>query len=311
MGKKRVCIEQLLSWAYLEELPKQNEGGGLLSDLAMLGAPIDKGHIGDRMPLGAGPPHPDAILLHYHVCQLPYVRVDWARQRDYLMGPLAPWLDLNDITVSAMATGLHGKRQLDQGIKFRAFPRGRRGKKKLRASAEVDKDARLIEAHHESAAGLVMMHARLKTRPIWQVGDITVRPVIGGNNQPMMIGRSTRRGYYTEGSHCPLTLSPPPQEIASARFEYMVWHQALCELAMCGRELRDHEPLLPSAPAQPWVTGEEPKRPVHDAERAVRYPTLPLHPQRDRARVLPPLRTVTTDRGRSVLHSLTKPDNAA
>jgi hypothetical protein len=273
--KRKLVIEALLSWAYLEELPKQHVGGnGLLSDLAMLGTPVDKGEIGDRMPVGAGPPHPDALLIDYYVRALPYVRVDWKRQRHYLMGPLAAWLDPNDITVSAMATGPR--------VSVQMHPRGRVGKKKLRAAARIDRNA-IVEPHMESAAGLIMLHARLGTRPIWEMGDISVRPVIAGNNQPDMIGRSTRRGHYSEGSYCPLRLDPPPQEIAAARFEYMVWHQALLALVECARELREYEALPPSAPAQPWVanTVEKPKRVFGDGKRYTGS-KLPLTPTRGR-----------------------------
>ncbi len=305
MTKQKLDIEKLLSWAYIDELPKQNTASnGLLADLAMLGGLIDCGDNSGKMPVNVGPPHPDALMIDYYVRGLPHVRVDWKTQRDHLMGSLSAFLNTSDPIVAGLATG--------PVASVREFPKGKGDNTSLRASARAHKPKPKPRA--ESAAALIVMHARLRNRPFWDIGTPRIVPKRGQNNQPLMDGRLIRKNFYTTGSVCPLTLEPPAQEIAAARFEYMVWHQALCSLVDdIKTALHEFIPLRPLAPAQPWVTGEEPeKKPrVHHTDPNARYTKLPLNPPRPQA--APPLRgdenPATTEDRERWLKELTTTDN--
>lgn len=313
MPKQRRDIEQLLTWAYREELPKQFAGGNsLLADLAMLGAPIDPGESDHgHMPVALGPPHPDALLIDYVVRGLDPVRVNWKGRREYLMGHLAAYLDRDDPITAAMATGpvVSITEYRRDKTPIRATAAGKLRKVHARATVTRDgaqhvtmnKAGLLIERQGESPAAHIMMHARMGTRPEWDCGPIRLVPVTSGNNKPQMIGRQINKRMWTAGTRYPLRLSPPPQEIACARFEYMVWHQALVALVELLRDLRDYEPVYPSAPAAPWLTGAEQKGTVFKVGSEDAGSRLPLKPRRPIA--APPLSAVmnpatTEERGR-------------
>ena len=282
MGSKRqVEIEKLLQWAYRDELPKQFPGGSsLMADLAMLGAPIDRDDMSDRMPVGAGTPHPDALLIDWHVRALQPVIVNWSGQRRSLMGDLAAYLDRDEPVTPAMDTGP----QVDIELYH-----SRSGGERARSRVER---RRIVLPVRECAATLVTLHARMGTRPPWQM-PIRLEPVLSGNHKPTMIGRMIRKNVYTAGSHCPLRLAPSAQDIARARFEYWVWHQALVYLVRVVCDLRDHAVLPPSAAAHPWLCDDEvggPKSRVLTTPGArPSFSRLPLQPKRKAA--LPPLRS--------------------
>lgn len=255
------------------------------------GVAVDENHE-PRFPVGAGTPHPDALLIDYAVRSLPQVRVDWKRDRHHLMGELAPYVGDNDPICGHMATSP------EAAVDERPKRNGR-----MFSGARVERHP-LVEPYELTPAALIMLHARLGTRPIWDMGP--VRLVRG---KPAMIGRQYGKGRFSEGSHCPLVLEPSAPEIAAARFEYMCWHTALVALAGAALNLKSIAPQQPAAPAAPWRDGTAPALPTRRVFRtsdpSVRS-RLPLKPVRERA--LPPL---TGAGNSSVRHVLTTSENAA
>lgn len=219
MPKTPIDIEQLLRWAYRDELPKGYERGvgepAHCESIWRLGVSVsgDKWACEPGFPARLGPPHPDALQVDWYVRQLEDIKLDWAASRIMVMGELAPYAPVGDPAVSAMS--------------------------------------------FETSA-LVQMHARMGTRPIWQMGQVTLRRVLGRNGKPTVNGIS-RGGRYGVGASCPLVLDPPAAEIACARAEYWVWHSALTWLAAESWTLDDHTPLPPRAAALPWIGDTERK----------------------------------------------------
>lgn len=117
---------------------------------------------------------------------------------------------------------------------------------------------------------LVMMHARMGTRPRWDVGPIRPLRVIGKNGKPVVNGVSPGR-RYADGARCPLRLEPPAAEIACARWEFAVWHAALVALANESWNLTSWIPTPLRASVRPWVLDEERKPRIH-------WPASPRRP---------------------------------
>jgi hypothetical protein len=102
---------------------------------------------------------------------------------------------------------------------------------------------------------VVRSMAVLKQRPRWNVGRVRVGRTLGSNGRPVVVGVKPN-GRYTIGSYCPLTWTPGLQQIAEARAEYLLWHQALTVLAdALADSLVAHAPTRPDAPQTPWIAG--------------------------------------------------------
>lgn len=275
--KLELDIETALKWAYQRELlhhdglfaveaPKLASPGWV--KMIDTGTAVDFSHDRGRFPIGAGPPHPDALALDFFVRALPDVRVDWRRERHALMGELAPYLSDDDPLVSSMRTAPIA--EVNEN-------RDRRGA--LKASARMVAPAEFVPVQQSNVRDMVALHARLGNRPIWDTGHVRLVRC-----HPVMVGRQTGKRRYTFGSHCPLKLDPPAQEIACARWEYSVWHKALATLASV--RLSTIVLLPPKAPARPWIAGSEGRGP---ARRVLRDPAaasttrLRLKPERELA----------------------------
>lgn len=139
-----------------------------------------------------------------------------------------------------------------------------------------------------NVAALVIMHAKMDSRPDWHAEHPRPRFVPNPKNhaEPSIIGKRGGRNLYTIGSHCPLRWEPSPITIALARADYAAWHHGLCVLADT-LELEAHEVERPAAPAQPWVTGEA-ARSVYFAGGPVSSAPLPVKPVRKVAGPRPP-----------------------
>lgn len=222
--KQKIDIEKALIWAYRDELPKQSVGG-----LTGWERSIFLGYIDDKpreysLPVALGPPHPDALLLDHAVRNLPTIGIDWKRSREHLMGDLAGWLTDDNARVAHMSV---------------------------------------------SSAALVMGFARMGARPRWDLGAARVRPKLGKNGKPeiyfvddagaLVCGITTTGRRYGPGARCKTYLDPDPAEIASARFEYLVWRQALASLVKGSWNYADHILTGPTAAAAPWLVDDEAK----------------------------------------------------
>lgn len=106
---------------------------------------------------------------------------------------------------------------------------------------------------------LVIMHARMGTRPPWETEPPRlVRVLMPERSQHVVVGRDANRNYLP-GAHCPLRLEPSVDLIVSGRAEYAVWRAALDDVreSLSGWTLREHEVLAAAAAREPWNTGVE------------------------------------------------------
>lgn len=284
-AKTRLDIEDLLKWCYVEEMPKKgvDSGAGGMSQLLTYGTAIDVTSSGMSMPAAAGDPHPDALLLDYHVRSLEPVRfnVNFAR---FLLGELAPFLSRAVMRTVAIGTIKKGKREYSGYV----------------AAEEME----WVEEWRDQAAkpaALVAIHAKLGNRPNWDVGPARVVRVNGPNNKPIVHG-ITAGGRYKDGACCPLQLAPSAVTIVRARLEYVTWWCALKELAETCK-LSRYLPLSPRAAPLPWVTGEKPAAPIHRGGEA----KIPQQRQRHFVEQ-PPLRTRS---GKARQIPFTNPDDGA
>lgn len=242
MARRPVPIDELLQWAYRDELPKRalavggsdqwdsisdyGERGGV--DVSWTTRPQRYAHIGT--------PHPDALALEWLVRNLEDFSAPWAWVRAELVPDVHQFLRAEDT---------------EKRAKLRENEFG------------ADRHARIVKvavtAMQASPAALVAAHARTGSRPIWDIGKVKVERLIGANGKPVVNG-ITAGNRYGLGAHCPVSLYPPAEEIAAARFDYAVWRDALAKLASESWSLKDFEPLPPTAAARPWICDDEPKR---------------------------------------------------
>lgn len=116
-------------------------------------------------------------------------------------------------------------------------------------------------------SALVQTHARMGTRPLWDVG-IWIEPVLTKNHRPLIHYHGQKSGsqrgkWYSTGACCMLQYVPLLSEIAHARMEWTVWRsalQTLSEVLNSGRRLTAHAVTTPVIPLAPWITGE--RKPV-------------------------------------------------
>lgn len=113
-------------------------------------------------------------------------------------------------------------------------------------------DDPLVRRMQFSPSALVTMHARMGTSPHWDLGRPELKRVLGRNGKPIVLG-ITAGGRYTEGAHCPLRLDPTGYDIACARAEYVIWHQALVELIAECWNLHEMVATGPTVAPLPWI----------------------------------------------------------
>lgn len=247
--KQAVDIEQLLRWAYRDELAKRvtSSAEGLwaqLADWRDLGASIDLGTSSpQRYDLGL--PHEDALAIERAVGALPNVVLDWQREAPSVLGDLLGLMD-------PAATFLRSERTPVRLVGHRNVVgwTSRRGTK-VRVEVEPVRDVILVNTLRPSA--LVTMHASMGTRPDWIREQPRPEPVPAERGHgPKVVGECRGRNWYTSGSHCPLRWDPSPTSIAQARGDYLVWWRALDQLA---RELRLEKflALAPGCAEMPWL----------------------------------------------------------
>ena len=271
--KRARRIEDLLSWAYLEELPK----GRSLSDTEAVWQRLEQyGSIGGvdidhssllRMP--DGEPHPDAVVIGKAVTALGKVSI--AEHIDIIAGELHALVDIND---------------------FRPRPKIKvPGKTSAAGYYDADGAPPLIGKRRDVLAlstinitAMVVHHAVLGTAPEWSGGQPQPFP-IASRRGAMIVGECRAKNYYTTGTYCPVEWRPSPLQIILSRADYHLWHRALCGLAET-LNLSEHEALPPEASPAPWIEVEK----KHRVFSYVIGPQdfLPLKPQRERAG--PPLR---------------------
>lgn len=270
--KRAKNIEALLSWAFLEELPKapplsdsEAVWRRLEQNGSLGGIDIDRGSL-LRTPDGDA--HPDAVLIGRAVTALGKVSIE--RDIDIIAGELRALVSFNDfapragIAVTGRATeaGYYDADAMPPPIRRR--------------------DVLALSTINVSA--LVVQHAILGTRPEWKEGQPRPRSV-PGRRGPAIVGECRAKNYYTTGTYCPIEWSPSPVQIVLGRADYHLWHRALVSL-VATLALTDHEALPPEASPTPWIEEEKKQRIFSFAVGPQDF--LPLKPQRERAG--PPLR---------------------
>jgi hypothetical protein len=250
--RRRIPIEKLLTWAYRDELPKQTVSALTgWERMIYLGTSVDEAPLHPKLPAVLGPPHPDALRIEWRVREMdPVVAVNWSWVRHHLMPDLAHYIDGDDTTVLTVARMITRRR----------------------ATVELYRAEQV--AYRTSPRALVEMHARLGNSPTWDTGPVKLVRVQADNGKAKVLGPggSIRArdpgGRLVDGAYCPVELDPRPEAIGEARWEYVVWHTALVQLAHeLKTDLTDHEPLPPGAPQRPWVTWSEGGGPTHRAAR--------------------------------------------
>lgn len=219
MAKTPIDIEKLLQWAYCDQLPKQ----ALSVESAPWAGVDDYGARG-------------GIAIQESVVPQRYANIGTphpdALALDYMVRCLEPvqicWPSAIDVLIPDVRACLPSD----------------------------DPSIAIMRGFREYPAGLLKLYAELKSRPPWDVGQITLQQIKGRNGKPVVCGVTAGRRYAI-GAYSPLRLDPAVAEILGARFQYLVWRQALVKLASESWTLRDFSPIMPRAAQAPWFTGPE------------------------------------------------------
>jgi hypothetical protein len=260
LKKKVMDVEDVLSWAYRDELPKKHSSDGgtgyptmstisPMFRIAAFGGPIDNWSREPGFPAAVGDPHPDALLIEAAVARLERFH------NHRFSGPLGLADDLEGFSVDEQAAVRH------------ALP---------------------------GMIGLVMVHAKLRNRPPWETQP-TPRPVLADNHAPVVLRmesvqvedrmgtrseerpvrcKAVRGGkvpFYPQGAYSPLKWEPGPAAIVRERAEYAVWWAALDALAAdLSGQLSTISVIAPSAPRRPWTGERELGKPSRVLESTTR-----------------------------------------
>jgi hypothetical protein len=289
--KKKVEIEKLLQWAYLDELPKRqiSSAEGVWDAVREYGqrGGIDVGHGAAQRYPHFGLPHRDAEEIERQVAQLGSLTVDWDSDFDLIAWDLAGLVSINELAAPRrprFADGGSGRdaKQLDKAsladftyVSEGKFMRG------VRASPIRDDARDVIAVNSINVAALVHLHAIRRTRPFFssdQVWPAKIPAERGGAAK--IVGECRGKNVYTMGSYCPLQWSPSPIRVLFDRAEYLIWWYALTTLAK-RLELSEHQALKPAANPAPWIEPEIAHRTFRQRSIPIRY--FPREPERPRA----------------------------
>lgn len=235
--KRKLDTEKLLHWAFRDELPKGY--GRDPNSLSLISPMFRLADLGTRVD-------------------------DWSSEPGFprAMGE-APHPDALKVEAAA------GRLQ-DLSFAGDAWPA-------LRPKVMGDLDAYAPADHPALAsmkfqvAAIVMLHARMGTRPRWDIGTPVLTRVNGKNGKPRVQYLDEASGELIDGltsgrrygpmARCPLQLDPPGPEIAAARAEYLVWRHGVQQVkeTLESWGMQEHEALHPAAPVLPWVRDNEAK----------------------------------------------------
>lgn len=248
--KKRVMdIEDVLSWAFRDELPKggpnatrhQSPGYPSVSPMfgmVQFGARIDNWSRDPGFPLACGDPHPDALLIAAAVEQL----ARFAEQ------PIETMLDLG--------SGLAALGADEQGAMRKAL---RGVVATVEACAKLRKrpywTSKLYPEPVRSASGSPMV-ARWESMPSKTLTGETVTEEVLAPVEVRL------KGVYPTGAICPLTFCPDPKVVVNERAEYVAWWAALNTLTedLAG-QLTSIAVIGPGAAQRPWLGEAELTKP--------------------------------------------------
>lgn len=266
-------VEDLLAWAYSEELPKAPPSSSHRNWHAI-------GEYGSHggIDIGGGSavrythyedPHPDARRIETAVNLLPDVVIDWRRDFDLIAHELAPLVSINDLVGKPISSSPGNTAKAGYYDSPEDVP------------SPPKRDVILVNTIHTEV--LIYTHAVQGTRPgQWRANDMQAVPT-PAERGPLakIIGICKGKNSYSSGSFCPLRWMPSPIKVVLARANYLTWHRALVTLAE-SLELTEHLATIPTAPATPWID----EGPAHWLIGPIKRPKLrplPLKPERKRA----------------------------
>lgn len=258
-AKRVLDIEDVLRWAYRDELPKAiRSGPGLRADLARLaypsaspmfamvavGVPVDTFAREPGFPVAVGGPHPDALIVRNAVETL--IRMDdHTFEGEPGLAPDMSGFGIDERAVLATAAGVMGHL--------------------IVKCAKLGSRPSLPDLPE---CGAVQTS---NGKPRVLAPRLVADEYLGGRTgtRKMLAPVTAMRGNtYEAGAHCPVVWEPSPQAVVRDRAEYAVWWAALDFLA---RELRGKlssiSVLSPSAPQRPWAGDRELGKPGPVAAR--------------------------------------------
>ncbi|HXJ59421.1 MAG TPA: hypothetical protein VNU68_22485 [Verrucomicrobiae bacterium] len=294
LPKIEIDVENLLRWAYLDELSKRQTSSaeGTWDQINLIGrqgTEIDHGHGSAQRYCHFGLPDPDALLIEKAVAGLEDLVIDWEQSFDAIAAELSGLISVNDITkrgkqprATKAGWGKAGAKAVK--VFFGEEPR-----------QAQDKPRDVLMVGGLCTGALVTMHAVRGTRPDWIEDSPKPErvPAASGPNA-MVVGDCRGRNLYSIGSYCPLKWEPSPLSIVSSRAEYVAWHDGLTRIAET-IQLAKFTPLPPKVSRTPWLEDDR-ENPGHSIKPVMPTPnnnvgawgTLPLVPSR--GRMGPPLR---------------------
>lgn len=294
VGKTEIDIENLLGWAYRDELSKRHlsSAEGIWDRIQEDGqrGGVDRGHGAAQRYSHFGLPDPDAELIEKAVSALEDTVIDWDQSFNTIAAELSGLISVNEIAKQGTAprtSRVNWGKAGDKALKAWWGPKG--------ASRIEDRPRDVLMVGGLRTSALVTMHAVKGTRPDWIEDSPEPKfvPALKGSNA-MIVGECKGRNLYTAGAYCPLRWEPSPLSIVSSRAEYAAWHHGLTVLAGT-LQLAKFIALPPKASATPWLDdiGNETRhevRPVMPTpyNHVGAWGTLPLAPSR--GRMGPPLR---------------------
>lgn len=279
-------IEDLLRWAYIEELSKRqlSAAEGIwesIQDYANHGG-IDSGRGAAQRYAHFGLPDPDAERIEKAVSELADTVIDWQQHFHAIAGDLAGLVSINDLSPADRGRKREPEYGWDEAGQraLKAFF----GDKGAVPYVVPPRDVLMVGGIKTGA--LIVMHAIRGDRPDWREEhpEPQMTPAYKGPHA-MIVGECRGKNLYSLGSYCPLTWSPSPLSIITARADYFAWHGALVQLA-ASLDLEKFKALPPAAPRLPWIENDEWQSrvlPVVNGYPLAKWGTLPLKPARPRA----------------------------
>jgi len=277
--KREIDVEMALRWAWRDELSKRQTSAAeaiwdRIDDFGRHGG-VDVDVSGGPQRYDFGVPDPDAEMLERAVAELEPVVIDWGKSLDVIAGPLAGLVSVNDFKrpqerKPKASWGKAGDRALRGWF-------GPGGERPLR-----DKPRDMLMVGTFRPKTLVTVHAAGASRPDWRDEDPRPSRVLSTNGKDAKVeGKCEGRNRYAAGAYCPLEWDPHPVSIIQARADYVVWWEALDQLAKTV-ELTKFRLLPPRAAIAPWFGEMEKAGKLLRTSPSELMQQLPLVPARSR-----------------------------